>query len=47
MKKLEDALNTLDDDFFELDDECGYIFSTIMESAGCKDVSELKPDKLK
>ena len=45
-KGLEDALDYLDDNFFELDDECQDIFKRIVQAVGCRDASELKPDKL-
>ena len=46
LSKLEDTLDCLDQEFFDLDDEIGDIFGRLVKSAGCKDLSELKPDKL-
>ena len=45
-RKLEKALDFLDDELFTLDVEIGDIISRMMESTGCRDVSDLTSEKM-
>ena len=46
LRKLEDTLECLDVEFLELDDGIGDVLDRLVKSAGCKNLSELKPDSL-